>query len=95
MPLDGTRTVTSARWRRRGGPIAAAARAQAEGAIDRAAIHVGDFRFGKVLDLRSPDFLPGGAKYGDVKGLLALGAGKLKEVAAKEDGAAAVEWLAK
>ena len=65
------------------------------GAIDRAAIHVGDFRFGKVLDLRSPDFLPGGAKYGDVPGLLALGAGKLKEVAAKEDGAAAVEWLAK
>ncbi len=75
------------------GPIAAAARAQAEGTIDQAAIHIGDFRFGKVLDLRSPDFLPGGAKYGDVPALLTLGTGKLKEIAKADDGSAAVEWL--
>lgn len=77
------------------GPIAAAARAMAEGTIDQAAINTGGFRFGQVLDLRSPDFLPGGAKYGDVPGLLALGTGKLKEVGAKEDAAATVEWLTK
>ncbi len=77
----------------RTGAIAAAARVQAGTAIDRAAIHKGRFRFSKVLDLRSPDFLPGGAKYGDVTGLLALGSGKLKEIEEKDDQAAAVEWL--
>ncbi|MFM8359720.1 MAG: dienelactone hydrolase family protein [Verrucomicrobiota bacterium] len=55
------------------GPIAAAARAQAGNAVDRAAIHTGGFRFGRVTSLQSPDFLPGGARYGDVPGLLGLG----------------------
>jgi hypothetical protein len=32
------------------------------------------FRFGQLLDLRDPNFLPGGAKYGDLPGMLALGA---------------------
>ena len=32
------------------------------------------FRFGKLLDYRDPMFLPGGAKYLDLPGLLALGA---------------------
>ena len=75
------------------GAIAAAARAQAGGAFDRTAFYIGDFRFGKVVDLHSPDFLPGGAKYGDVPALLALGSGQIQEVAAKDDSAAAVEWL--
>lgn len=82
VALDGT------------GPIAAAARAQAGGAFARAAIYLGDFRFGRVLDLHSPDFLPGGAKYGDVEGLLTLGEGELKRVAANE-AQAAVEWLSR
>ena len=56
------------------GPLAAAARAVSGDAIDRAAIDTGAFRFGKVLDYRDPQFLPGGAKYLDVPGLLALGA---------------------
>lgn len=56
------------------GPWVAAARAQAGNAIDRAAIDTGGFRFGKVLDIQSPDFLPGGAKYGDLPGMLAAGA---------------------
>ncbi len=56
------------------GPLAAAARAVAGGAIDRAALDTGGFRFGQLLNYRSPDFLPGGAKYLDVPGLLALGA---------------------
>jgi dienelactone hydrolase len=83
VALDGT------------GPIAAAARAQADGAIDRAAVATGDFRFGKVLDLHSPDFLPGGAKYGDVDGLLALGSGEVRKVSATDGSAAIVEWLVK
>ncbi len=56
------------------GPIVAAARALAGAAIDRAAVDTGGFRFGKLLDFRDPQFLPGGAKYLDLPGLLALGA---------------------
>jgi dienelactone hydrolase len=56
------------------GPWVAAARAQCGEAIDRAVIDTGGFRFGKVLDLHDPNFLPGGAKYGDLPALLALGA---------------------
>jgi hypothetical protein len=56
------------------GPIVAAARAVAGAAIDRAVVDTGGFRFGKLLDYRDPRFLPGGAKYLDVPGMLALGA---------------------
>jgi dienelactone hydrolase len=56
------------------GPWVAAARAQCGEAIDQAVIDTGGFRFGKVLDLHDPNFLPGGAKYGDLPALLALGA---------------------
>ena len=57
-----------------GGAWAAAARALCGEAIDRAVIDTQGFRFGKVLDLHSPDFLPGGAKYGDMVAMLAAGA---------------------
>jgi hypothetical protein len=56
------------------GPLAAAARAVSGDAIDLAAIDTAGFRFAKLLDYRDPMFLPGGAKYLDVPGLLALGA---------------------
>lgn len=56
------------------GPWAAAALAQCRGAVHRAVIDTGGFRFGKVLDLHDVNFLPGGAKYGDLPGLLALAA---------------------
>ena len=56
------------------GPIVAAARALAGEAIDRAAVDTNGFRFGKVLDYRDPMFLPGGAKYLDVPGMIALNA---------------------
>jgi dienelactone hydrolase len=60
------------------GPIAAAARAQAGGAIDKAAIDTGGFRFASLDRVSDPMFLPGAAKYGDVPALLTLGApGKL------------------
>jgi dienelactone hydrolase len=56
------------------GPWVAAARAQAGDAVDRAVIDTGGFRFGKVLEIHSPDFLPGGAKYFDLPGMIALSA---------------------
>ena len=56
------------------GPIVAAARAVSGDAIDPAAIDTAGFRFAKLLDFRDPQFLPGGAKYLDLPGLLALGA---------------------
>lgn len=75
------------------GPIAAAVRAQSGKTIERAAIHIGEFRFGKVLDWRSPNLVPGAAKYGDVNALLELGSGALKQIATANDGAAAAEFL--
>ena len=60
------------------GPLVAAARAQARDAVNLAVVDTGGFRFGKLLDFQDVNFLPGGAKYGDLPGLLALGApGKL------------------
>jgi hypothetical protein len=56
------------------GAWAAAARAQAEGAVARAAIDTGGFRFAKLQSIDDINFLPGGAKYGDLPGMLALGA---------------------
>jgi len=56
------------------GSIVAAARAIAGEAITHAAVDTNGFRFGKVLDYRDPQFLPGGAKYLDIPGFLALGA---------------------
>lgn len=75
-------------------PIAAAARAQAGNSFQRTALHLGDFRFARLLDFRAPDFLPGGAKYGDVPALLALGQGELKEVGGPDAPETAVAWLA-
>lgn len=55
------------------GSIAAAARAVSSDAIRRAAIDTNGFRFCQLRDYRDPQFLPGGVKYLDVPGLLALG----------------------
>lgn len=56
------------------GPIAVAARSVAAEVIDRAAVDTGGFRFGKLLDYRHPMFLPGGVKYLDLPGMIALAA---------------------
>jgi hypothetical protein len=56
------------------GPVAAAARAIAGSAIDRAAIDTGGFRFADLKNYRDLNFLPGAVKYGDVPALLALSA---------------------
>jgi pimeloyl-ACP methyl ester carboxylesterase len=55
-----------------GGAWAAAALAVAGQAVGRAAVDTQGFRFAAVDDLHSPDFLPGGAKYFDLPGMLAL-----------------------
>ena len=52
----------------------AAARAQAGGAVDRAVVDTGGFRFANLTAFDDPDFLPGGAKYLDLPGMLALSA---------------------
>ncbi|MDX1946418.1 MAG: acetylxylan esterase [Pirellulaceae bacterium] len=62
VALDGT------------GPVAALALAQANGAIRRAAIDTRGLRFGRLDDYLDANFLPGGAKYGDLPGILALAA---------------------
>jgi hypothetical protein len=67
------KTIAIAGWRGTG-PIVAAARVLAGEAIDRAAVDTNGFRFGQVLDYRDPLFLPGGSKYLDLPGLLALNA---------------------
>jgi len=56
------------------GHWAAAARALAVDAVDAAAIDTSGFRFAKLTSLDHADFLPGGAKYGDLPGVLALSA---------------------
>jgi hypothetical protein len=56
------------------GPIAALALSQAAGNIRRAAINTHGFRFADVPDYLDAHFLPGGAKYGDLPGFVALAA---------------------
>ncbi|HEY2828141.1 MAG TPA: alpha/beta hydrolase family protein [Pirellulales bacterium] len=54
------------------GHWAAAAKATAGKAVERTVIDTGGFRFANVPAVDHPDFLPGGAKYFDLPGLLAL-----------------------
>jgi dienelactone hydrolase len=56
------------------GHWAAAARAIAGGSVDEATIDTGGFRFAAIGTLDHPDLLPGGAKYLDLPGILALSA---------------------
>jgi len=67
------------------GPWVAAALLQAGGAITEAVIDAGGFRFGKILDIHDPSFLPGGAKYGDLPGMITL-AGPTKVLEIGEHG---------
>ncbi|MHC4403601.1 MAG: alpha/beta hydrolase family protein [Planctomycetota bacterium] len=52
----------------------AAARAQAGEAVDRAVVDTAGFRFANLTSFDDPDFLPGGAKYHDLPGMLAMSA---------------------
>jgi hypothetical protein len=55
-------------------PVAAAALAMSNGAVQRAALDTQGFRFLKLTDYLDANFLPGAAKYGDLPGLLSLAA---------------------
>lgn len=68
------------------GPIGAAARAIAGSVVTSAVIDSSGFRFGQLTDFHHPQFLPGGAKYHDVPGLLALAAPGKTLVAGEKDG---------
>lgn len=57
------------------GPILAAARAVAGGALHEVVLDTEGFRFAEVRAIHSPAFLPGGAKYLDVPGLLVAAPG--------------------
>ncbi|MCO8121255.1 acetylxylan esterase [Stieleria sp. TO1_6] len=70
-PNPDLKSVAIAGWSG-AGPIVAVAGGLAGDAIDRMAIDTQGFRFGQVLDYRDPMFLPGGAKYLDLPGLVAL-----------------------
>ncbi|MFN5655374.1 MAG: dienelactone hydrolase family protein [Verrucomicrobiota bacterium] len=67
------------------GAVAVAARAVTGGAIAKAAVDTGGFRFGQLLDYRHPMFLPGGAKYLDVPGLLCVASAQPLWVAGEQD----------
>jgi len=54
------------------GPLVAAAVAQAQGVIARAAIDTAGFRFADLKDVYDVSFVPGAAKYDDLPGVLAL-----------------------
>ncbi|MBM3845173.1 MAG: acetylxylan esterase [Verrucomicrobia bacterium] len=56
------------------GHWAAAARAVSGAVVTRAAIDTQGFRFGHVSRIHDPNFLPGGARFNDVPGMLMLGA---------------------
>jgi dienelactone hydrolase len=59
---------------RAAGAWAAMARGVASSLVDRAAIDTGGFRFASVATLDDAAFLPGGAKYDDLPGALAVAA---------------------
>ena len=69
------------------GPVVLAARAVSGGAIDRTAASTGGFRFANLDDYRHPLFLPGGAKYLDLPGMIALGSPRPLWLAGEPGGA--------
>jgi dienelactone hydrolase len=68
-------------------PIAAAAAALCGDAVTALALDTTGFRFQNVRDIRDPSFFPGGARCGDLPGLLALGAPRMLLLAGETAGA--------
>jgi hypothetical protein len=67
------------------GPWVAAARAQAGDAVRRTVVDTAGFRFAGVREIHHVDFLPGGAKYHDLPGMLALAAPHALWLAGEDD----------
>lgn len=72
------------------GRWAAAAKALAGSAVDDAVIDTAGFRFANITALDDPDLLPGGAKFLDLPGILALAAPGRMELRGEGDKAPAV-----
>jgi len=89
------KTVCLAAFGAQTGPIAVASLALASEHVDRAAVNTHGFRFGKVLDYRDPMFLPGGAKYRDLPGMLSLYDPNRRRIAGegKAPESSPLEWL--
>jgi len=68
----------------------AAAVAQAQGAVARAAINTEGFRFADLKDVYDVNFMPGAAKYDDIPGLLALTAPTRLWLAGEEETASSI-----
>jgi hypothetical protein len=68
------------------GPVAAAAQALARDVANELAVDTREFRFAKLTDFRDPNFLPGGAKYDDLPGILAAGTPRRLHVAGEGSG---------
>ncbi|MBT5927299.1 MAG: acetylxylan esterase, partial [Verrucomicrobia bacterium] len=66
------------------GHWAAAARAVSRDVIHKSAIQTQGFRFSHLTDFRDVNFLHGGAKYGDLPGMLAQGAPSLLWIAGED-----------
>jgi hypothetical protein len=75
-------------------PIAALALAQSGGAVQRAALDTQGFRFGTLTDYLDVNFLPGGAKYGDLPGVLSLAAPTKLWIAGETNETAALTKMA-
>lgn len=76
---------------REAGPIALAAHAQADGAIERTAWVASRFRFENVTRVDDPMFVPGAARYDGVDGLVALcGKGNVRLL---DDTDGLLDWL--
>ena len=76
--------------------MAAVALAIVSEKVESAVIDTGGFRFGGVLDLQSPSFLPAAAKYGDLPAALRLAkqqAGRLLVLGEGEKNDDPVGWV--
>ncbi len=71
-------------------PIAALAASQAAATNANLAIDTHGFQFGQVSDYLDASFLPGGAKYGDLPGILSLATGGKLWLAGESDQSAAL-----
>lgn len=66
--------------------ISSVALAKRPSAFDFAALKTDGFRFGEVNSIRSANLLPGGARYGDVPGFLALAAPMVLQIGGEDAG---------
>jgi hypothetical protein len=74
------------------GPVAAAAASQCGDAVQCVAADTQNLRFAALTDAFDPNFFPGGAKYGDLPGMIALFPGKFLDLSAVIAGKELAAW---